>query len=103
MEVVLVRERVRGQDRAPFADITTADAATQGPTVLVHILVLTAVAHHHSGIRPRHSSPTLNPSPVTTVIATPSPAVVTATAEVEAPVIKGSARALGRGPAVQSK
>lgn len=103
MEAVLVREHVHGLDPVPLADITTADAVAQEPTVLVHDLALTVAAHRLGDISPHPSSPTSSPSPATTAIATPSPADGTATAEVEDPVTRGSARALGRGPALQSK
>lgn len=50
MEVDLVQERVLDLDPDLLADITTADAAAQGPTVLVHVLALTVAVHHHGGI-----------------------------------------------------
>lgn len=103
VEVDLAREHVRGLDPVPLADITTADAVAQGPTVHVHVLALTVAAHHHGDIHPHPSFPTSNLRPVTTAIATPNPATATATAEVEDLATRGSAHALGQGPALQSK
>lgn len=103
MEVDLVQEHVRGLDPVPLADITTADAVAQGPTVLVHVLALTVAARHLGDIHPRPSFPTSSLRPATTAIATPSPAAATATAAEEDLATRGSAHALGRGPALRSK
>lgn len=103
VEVDLVQEHVPGLDPAPRADITTADAVTQGPTVLAHVLALTVAVHRLEDIRPHPSSPTLNPRRATMATVTPSPADATATAEEEDLVTRGSARVHVHGPALQSK
>jgi len=103
VEVDLVQEHVRGLDPVPLADITTADAVAQGPTVLVHVLALTVAAHHLGDIHLRPSFPTSSLRPATTATATPSPATATATVEVEDLATRESVRALGRGPALRSK
>lgn len=105
MEVDLVQEHVPGLDRDPLADITTADAVSRGPTALAHVLAPTVAAPRLGDIRPRPCSPTSNPSPVTTAIATPrlADAIATAVAEEEDLVTRGSARALGRAPALRSR
>lgn len=101
-EVDLVQEHVPGPDLAPLADITTADAVAQGPTVLAHVLAHTVAVHHLGDTSPHPSSPTSSPRPATMATATPSPAGATATAEADL-ATRGSAHALGPGPALQSK
>lgn len=101
VEVDLVQEHVPGLGPAPLADITTADAVAQGPTVLVHVLALTVAAHHLGDISPHPSCPTSSPRPATMATATPSQADATATA-VDL-VTRGSVRVLGPGPVLQSK
>lgn len=99
MEVALVREHVRGRDPDPLVDITTADAVTQGPTALAHVLAPTAGALRPGGTRPHPFSPTSSPRPVTMAIVTPS--LLGAIATVGDPVTKGSV--LGHGPARLSR
>lgn len=103
MEVDLVQEHVHGLDHALLADITTAGAAAQGPTVLAHVLALTVAVHRLGDIRPPPSSPTSSPRPATTATVTPRPADATATAEAADLVTRGSARDRVHGPALRSK
>lgn len=86
-----------------LADITTADAAAQGPTALAHVHARTVAVRRLVVISPHPSSPTLNQRPATTATVTPSRVDATVTAAGEVLATKGSARVLGHDPAPQSK
>ncbi len=86
-----------------FSTVTTADAVTQGPTALAHVLALTVAVQRLEDIRPHPSSPISSPRPVTMATVTPSPVDATATAEEEDLVTRGSAHAHVHGLALQSK
>lgn len=58
MEVDLLQEPDPGLDPAPLADITTADAVAQGPTVLARARALTVAVHRRGDTCPRPSSRT---------------------------------------------
>lgn len=58
VEVDLGQEHGPDRDLALLADITTADAVAQGPTVLAHVHALTAAVHPPAVISLRLSSPT---------------------------------------------
>lgn len=103
VEVDLVPERVLDLDPGLLADITTADAVAQGPTVLVHVLVLTVAVHHRGDINLPLSFPISSPRAVTTAIATPRPVVGIVTAGAEDRATRGNGPALERGPARRSK
>lgn len=99
----LDQEHVHDLGLVLLADITTADAATQGPTALAHVHARTVAVQHLDVISLRPSSPTSSQRPATTATATLSRVDATATAAGEVPVTKGSAHVLGHGPAPQSK